>query len=57
VNLVATVTPHIPAGSIIGAGKFPQAVWLILHRARPMLGAALIAYRHKENIRTFGSHK
>jgi glycerol-3-phosphate acyltransferase PlsY len=70
--ITVAVTRHISLGSIIGAATFPFAVWLILHPAWPVVGAALIAgvfivYRHQENIRrlhagtehvfTFGSRK
>jgi len=63
---------HISLGSIIGAGTFPLAVWLIEHPPAPVvvaavLSGALIIYRHRENIErlhagtesafTFGSRK
>jgi acyl phosphate:glycerol-3-phosphate acyltransferase len=65
-------TRHISMGSIVGAGTFPLAVWLIEHPpgmvvAAAILSAALIIYRHRENIArlragtesvfTFGSRK
>lgn len=48
-------TRHISLGSIIGAGTFPLAVWLIEHPAATVtisaiLSGALIIYRHRENI-------
>jgi len=48
-------TKHISAGSIVGAATFPLAVWLIEHPplvvvAAAILCAALIIYRHRENI-------
>lgn len=64
-------TRHISLGSIIGAGTFPLAVWLIEHPPAVVVGAAvlsgaLIVYRHRENIArlrggnesifSFGSH-
>jgi glycerol-3-phosphate acyltransferase PlsY len=64
-------TRHISLGSIIGAGTFPLAVWLIEHPpavvvAAAVLSGALIIYRHRENIArlrggnesifSFGSH-
>ena len=64
-------TRHISLGSIIGAGTFPLAVWLIEHPPAVVVGAAvlsgaLIIYRHRENIArlrggnesifSFGSH-
>jgi glycerol-3-phosphate acyltransferase PlsY len=63
---------RISLGSIIGAGTFPLAVWLIEHPPAPVvvaavLSGALIIYRHRENIErlhagtesvfTFGSRK
>jgi glycerol-3-phosphate acyltransferase PlsY len=46
---------HISLGSIIGAGVFPLAVWLIAHPPlgvvfMAILSGALIIYRHRENI-------
>ena len=46
---------HISIGSIVGAGTFPLAVWLIAHPPAivvltAILSAALIIYRHRENI-------
>ena len=48
-------TRHISLGSIVGAGTFPLAVWLIEHPpatvvAAAILSGALIVYRHRENI-------
>ncbi|MGA3042420.1 MAG: glycerol-3-phosphate 1-O-acyltransferase PlsY [Bryobacteraceae bacterium] len=48
-------TGHISIGSIVGAGTFPLAVWLIAHPPAivvltAILSAALIIYRHRENI-------
>ena len=65
-------TRHISLGSIVGAGTFPLAVWLIEHPPltvviAAVLSGALIIYRHRENIArlragtesvfTFGSRK
>ncbi|HTQ58538.1 MAG TPA: glycerol-3-phosphate 1-O-acyltransferase PlsY [Bryobacteraceae bacterium] len=46
---------HISLGSILGAGSFPLAVWLIDHPppavvVAAILSGALIIYRHRENI-------
>jgi len=48
-------TRHISLGSIVGAGTFPLAVWLIAHPpvtvvVAAILSGALIVYRHRENI-------
>lgn len=48
-------TRHISLGSIVAAGTFPLAVWLIAHPpgtvvAATILSGALIVYRHRENI-------
>jgi acyl phosphate:glycerol-3-phosphate acyltransferase len=65
-------TRYISLGSIIGAGTFPFAVWLIEHPPAAvvisaLLAGALIIYRHRENIVrlragtehvfSFGSHR
>jgi acyl phosphate:glycerol-3-phosphate acyltransferase len=65
-------TRHISLGSILAAGSFPLAVWLIEHPplwvvVTAILSGALIIYRHRENIVrlragnespfTFGSRK
>ena len=52
---VVAATRYISLGSILAAGLFPFAVWLILHPAAPVTIAALIAgafivYRHKANL-------
>lgn len=52
---VVAVTRHISAGSVLAAGTFPLAVWLILHPPPFVVTAALIAgafivYRHKANL-------
>src|ERR1051325_123815 len=53
--VTVAVTRHISAGSILAAGSFPIAVWLILHPDAAVLLASLIAgvfivIRHKANI-------
>jgi len=53
--IVVAATRYISMGSIIGAGVFPVAVWLIEHPPAPVLAAAVIAaafivYRHRSNI-------
>ncbi len=52
---VVAWTRYISLGSILAAGTFPLAVWLILHPPLPVLaaalaGAAFIIYRHRQNI-------
>lgn len=49
------VTRYISVGSVLAAGSFPLAVWIILHPPTPLLAAALLAgafivWRHKSNI-------
>lgn len=49
------VTRYISLGSILAAGTFPLAVWMISHPPLPVVLAALIAgafivWRHKANI-------
>jgi len=53
--IVVTATRYISLGSIIAAGTFPFAVWLILHPPAAVVLAALIAggfivIRHQANI-------
>ncbi len=55
---VATVmaTRFISLGSILAAGTFPLAVWLIDHPGAPLVASAVVSgafivYRHKDNIR------
>ena len=53
--VVVAATRYISLGSILAAGLFPFAVWLILHPAAPVTIAALIAgafivYRHQANL-------
>lgn len=49
------VTKYISLGSVMAAGTFPLAVWMISHPPTPILLAAvisgaLIIWRHRENI-------
>jgi glycerol-3-phosphate acyltransferase PlsY len=53
--VIVAATRHISAGSVVAAGMFPLAVWLILHPPEPVLIASLIAgafivVRHRSNI-------
>ncbi len=48
-------TKHISAGSILAAGTFPFAVWMILHppweiTLAAFIAGAFIVYRHSANI-------
>jgi glycerol-3-phosphate acyltransferase PlsY len=50
------MTRYLSLGSILAAGLFPLAVWLIAHPPFPVIFASLFAgafivYRHRENIR------
>ena len=52
---VLAVTRYLSLGSIIAAGLFPFACWMILHPDWPLLvaaigGATLIIWRHKANM-------
>jgi acyl phosphate:glycerol-3-phosphate acyltransferase len=54
-GLVVAVTRYISMGSIIAAGCFPLAVFLIEHPSAPVLVAAIVAsafivYRHRSNV-------
>lgn len=70
--MAVAATRYISLGSIIGAGLFPLAVWMIDHPETPVVAAALaggvfIIWRHKgnidrlragtENVFTFGKKK
>jgi len=53
--IVVAATRYISLGSIVAAGTFPFAVWLILHPPAPiviasLLAGAFIVYRHGANI-------
>ena len=53
--LIVAWTRYLSLGSIIAAGLFPVACWMILHPGWPVLvsaacSAMLIIYRHLENI-------
>lgn len=53
--VVVAVTRYISLGSIIAAGLFPLAVWLMAHGPAPVLLAAFlsgvfIVWRHRSNI-------
>ena len=53
--VMVAATRHISVGSIVGAGAFPLAVWLISHPPLPVTAAAIlsgafIVYRHRENM-------
>ena len=53
--IVVAQTRHISLGSIVAAGLFPLAVWLIEHPPAPVLlvsvfAAVLILYRHQSNL-------
>jgi len=52
---VVAATRFISLGSIIGAGLFPLAVWMIDHPEMPLVLAALaggifIIWRHRANL-------
>lgn len=70
--MVVAATRFISLGSIVGAGLFPLAVWMIDHPETPVVAVALaggvfIIWRHKgnierlragtENVFTFGKKK
>ena len=53
--VVVWVSRHISLGSVMAAGAFPLAVWLILHPEPVVVVAALLAggfivYRHRANL-------
>jgi glycerol-3-phosphate acyltransferase PlsY len=53
--IVVAASRYISLGSVMAAGTFPLAVWLILHPPLPVFLAALVAggfivYRHRANL-------
>jgi len=57
---IAGWTRHISLGSVVSAGTFPLAVWLVLHPSGPVLiasvlAAGLVIYRHSINIQRLRS--
>ncbi len=58
--IAVAVTNYVSFGSVLAAGTFPLAVFLILHPDWPILGAALaagilIVYRHRANLERISS--
>ena len=54
--ITVAVTRYISAGSILASATFPLGVWLIQHTSLnvvlvAVIAAAIVVYRHKENIR------
>jgi glycerol-3-phosphate acyltransferase PlsY len=53
--IVVAASKYISLGSVMAAGTFPLAVWLILHPPLPVVLAAVVAgafivYRHRANL-------
>jgi glycerol-3-phosphate acyltransferase PlsY len=53
--IVVAASRYISLGSVLAAGAFPFAVWLILHPETPILLAAFVAgafvvFRHRANV-------
>ena len=60
--IAVVVTRYISAGSILAAATFPIGVWLIEHAGANVvlaaaIGAAIVVYRHKENVRRLHAGK
>jgi glycerol-3-phosphate acyltransferase PlsY len=60
--IAVVVTRHISAASILAAATFPIGVWLIAHATvnevlAALLAAAIVVYRHKENIQRMRAGK
>jgi glycerol-3-phosphate acyltransferase PlsY len=60
--MAVVVTRHISAASILAAATFPIGVWLIAHATvnevlAALLAAAIVVYRHKENIQRMRAGK
>ena len=59
---IVAITRYISLGSVLGAGCFPLAVWLISHPAYEVLvasiaGSAFIIWRHRSNIQRLRAGK
>ena len=57
--LLVAWTRYLSLGSVVAAGLFPFACWMILHPDWPVLAAAigaaiLVIWRHADNIKEFG---
>jgi acyl phosphate:glycerol-3-phosphate acyltransferase len=53
--VIVAWTRYLSLGSVIAAGLFPIACWMILHPGWPVLlsalgAAAIIIYRHRANV-------
>ena len=60
--IAVVATRYISAGSILAAAAFPLGVWLIEHPspnvvAAAVIAAAIVVYRHKENLRRMRTGK
>jgi acyl phosphate:glycerol-3-phosphate acyltransferase len=60
--ITVAVTRYISAGSILAAATFPLGVWLIEHSTLnevlvAVIAAAIVVYRHKENMRRMRTGK
>ena len=60
--ITVVVTRYISAGSILAAATFPLGVWLIQHATlnevlAAVIAAAIVVYRHKENMGRIRSGK
>jgi len=60
--IAVVVTRHVSAGSVLAAATFPIGVWLIDHASlnvilAAVIGAAIVVYRHKDNIRRIRTGK
>lgn len=58
--ITIAVSRYVSLGSVVAAGLFPLAVWLIEHPPAYVVGAAVltgafIIYRHRENIKRLRS--
>ena len=60
--VTVAVTRYVSAGSIVSVATFPLGLWLIEHPTlnellAALIAAAIVVYRHKENIRRMRSGK
>jgi glycerol-3-phosphate acyltransferase PlsY len=60
--ITVVVTRYISAASILAAATFPLGVWLIQHSTlnevlAAVIAAAIVVYRHKENMRRIRAGK
>ena len=60
--ITVVITRYVSAGSVVAAATFPLGLWLIQHPTinellAAVIAAAIVVYRHKENLRRMRTGK